>query len=198
MPVHTFARFIHELEAGSLDDSVLHHARRCLIDWYATTLPGAVAPPASLLRDALGDELGRGRSRLIPDAMPATARAAALINGAASHTVEFDDIYRDGCYHPGAPTISAALALAEREGSDGETLLRAIVAGYEVSNRIARAVVPAHYRYWHTTGTVGCFAAAAAAAGQSHRLSQPEPRQCPASEFSSAWVVISPIQFLRF
>ena len=31
-----------------------------------------------------------------------------MINGAASHSVEFDDIYRDAGYHPGSPTISAS------------------------------------------------------------------------------------------
>ena len=44
------------------------------------------------------------------DGRRASVRAAALINGAAAHTVEVDDIYRDGIYHPGAPTIAAALA----------------------------------------------------------------------------------------
>ena len=164
MPVHAFAGFVAELDADRLHNEVLHHARRCLIDWYATTVPGSVRAPATLLRDALGEELGRGHARLLPDAQPASARAAALINGAASHTVEFDDIYRDGCYHPGSPTISAALAAAEVEAASGARLLGAIVAGYEVSNRIARAIVPAHYRFWHTTGTAGCFGATAAAA----------------------------------
>ena len=164
MPVDAYARFSANLTTNALDSGVLHHARRCLIDWYATTLPGSVAPPANMLRQALVDELGHGRARLLPDAVLAPARVAALINGAASHTVEFDDIYRDGCYHPGSPVISAALAAGEAEGVRGQELLAAIVAGYEVSNRIARAVVPAHYRFWHTTGTVGCFGAAVAAA----------------------------------
>jgi len=51
-------------------------------------------------------------------------RAAALINGTAAHTVEVDDIFRDGIYHPGAPTIAAALALAQSQAVDGEELLR--------------------------------------------------------------------------
>ena len=163
MPVDTYARFAAGLATTALPDEILHHARRCLIDWYATTLPGSVAPPATLLREALADEVGRGASRLLPDAVAANTRAAALINGCASHTVEFDDIFRDAIYHPGSPVIAAALAVAEREGASGERLLKAIVAGYEVSNRIGAAVNPAHYTWWHTTATVGCFGAAAAA-----------------------------------
>jgi 2-methylcitrate dehydratase PrpD len=101
---------------------------------------------------------------LFPSGRRATMKAAALINGAASHAIEFDDIFRDAIYHPGTPVISAALAAAQGRGASGEALLRGIVAGYEVSTRIGVAVNPAHYEFWHTTGTVGSFGAAAAAA----------------------------------
>jgi 2-methylcitrate dehydratase PrpD len=87
-----------------------------------------------------------------------------LINGSAAHTVEVDDIFRDGIYHPGAPTIAAALALAQARAASGEALLRAVIVGYEISTRIAAAMGRAHYRYWHNTGTIGCFGACAAAA----------------------------------
>jgi len=91
-------------------------------------------------------------------------RAAALINGAAAHTAEVDDIFREGIYHPGAPTIAAALAVAQSRGASGEAFLRAVVVGYEISTRIAKAMGRAHYEYWHNTGTIGSFGSAAAAA----------------------------------
>jgi 2-methylcitrate dehydratase PrpD len=163
MPATAYARFAADLAGLALSDDILHHARRCLIDWYAATLPGSLLAPATVLREAFPEEVGRGPSRLLPDGLAAGTRAAALINGAASHTVEFDDIYRGALYHPGSPVIAAALAVAERERASGLRLLQAIVAGYEVSNRIGVAVNPAHYAFWHTTGTVGCFGAAAAA-----------------------------------
>jgi 2-methylcitrate dehydratase PrpD len=68
--------------------------------------------------------------------------AAALINGAAAHATEVDDIYRDGIYHPGAPTIPATLALAQTRGDSGEALLRAVVVGYEISTRIGDPDAP--------------------------------------------------------
>ena len=39
--------------------------------------------------------------------------------------------------------------------------MRAVITGYEVSNRIASVMVPAHYDFWHTTATVGFFGATA-------------------------------------
>jgi len=161
--VERFAGFAESFRTEPLAPLVLHHAKRAVIDWYAAVLPGAVLPPATLLVRALAEELDRGKSRLAMG-RHATIRAAALINGSAAHTVEVDDIFRDGIYHPGAPTIAAALALAQARSASGEAFLRAIIVGYEISTRIAAAMGRAHYKYWHNTGTIGCFGACAAAA----------------------------------
>jgi 2-methylcitrate dehydratase PrpD len=149
--------------AQPIAPEVMHHAKRAVIDWYAALLPGAVVEPAVLLEKSLADELDHGKARLALG-RPATVRAAALINGSAAHTVEVDDIFRDGIYHPGAPTIPAALALAQAHGASGEQFLRAVIVGYEISTRIGAAMGKAHYKYWHNTGTIGVFGACAAAA----------------------------------
>lgn len=160
--VETFAEFVAGLEHATLPETARHGAKRSLLDWYGAAAGGGVLAPATLLSAVLVHD--GGRARLIPSAQPADARTAVLINGTAAHTLEVDDIYREGLYHPGAQVVAAALALGEDRGVSGAALLDAIIAGYEVSNRIAEAVNPAHYRYWHTTGTVGFFGAAAAAA----------------------------------
>ncbi|MGK7868154.1 MmgE/PrpD family protein [Falsiroseomonas sp. E2-1-a20] len=141
---------------------VAHRARRALVDWFAALLPGCSQPPASLMAKVLADQRGTGRAICYVDGHAGALRHAALLNATASHTVEFDDIYRDAGYHPGCPTIPAALAAAQAHGGDMDLLLRAITAGYEVGCRIGLAIQPSHYRYWHTTGTVGTFGAAAA------------------------------------
>lgn len=159
-----FADFAVAQRGAPLDDEVYHAATRALVDWYSATLAGADMEPAKILRLALGVTESGGSSTLIPDGIGVDARAAALINGTASHTAELDDIFRDGIYHPGSPTVAAALSAAQRLRSTGEQLLRAIAVGYEISDRIAAAIQPAHYAYWHTTGTVGTIGAAAAVA----------------------------------
>ncbi len=164
MVARRLAQYIVAERDASLPPQAWRGVRRCFVDWVATTVPGGVQAPATVLSAALHDEITGGGAELVPGAATTSARTAALINSAASHTVEFDDIYRDGIYHPGSPVIAAALATAQAQGSSGETLQRAIISGYEVSNRIAALVNPEHYRYWHTTATVGAFGAAAAAA----------------------------------
>jgi 2-methylcitrate dehydratase PrpD len=161
--VERFAAFAQEQRARALAPEVLHHAKRAVIDWHAALYPGSVVPPATLLARALAEEIGKGESRLA-DGRQTNIRAAALINAAAAHTAEVDDIFRDGIYHPGAPTIAAALALAQARKLSGEAFLRAVIVGYEISTRIAGAMGRAHYRYWHNTGTIGSFGAASAAA----------------------------------
>jgi 2-methylcitrate dehydratase PrpD len=156
-----FAEFAAGLRAGDVPDGAMHCARRCLVDWWGGAVAGAVEAPAVVLAEALAPP--EGPARLLPFDRRADMRTAALINGTAAHTVEVDDIYSPGLYHPGVAVIPAALAVAEAEGASGADLLTAIIAGYEVSNRIARAVNPAHYRLWHTTATVGFFGAATAA-----------------------------------
>ena len=148
----------------ALPPDLEHHARRALIDYVAALLPGCRQPPATLLAHALANEAGHGRAINYVTGHTGAPRPAALLNGIASHTMEFDDIHRDSGLHPGSPTFAAALATAQDRGLGMHDLLRAAVAGYEVSCRIGLAVTPSHYRMWHTTGTVGTFAAAAAVA----------------------------------
>jgi 2-methylcitrate dehydratase PrpD len=93
----------------------------------------------------------------------ASAPAAALANGVASHILELDDIHRGSTVHAAAPIIPAALAVAERAHAGGRAFLAAVAVGYEAAFRIGAAVNPSHYYFFHPTGTVATFGAAAAA-----------------------------------
>jgi 2-methylcitrate dehydratase PrpD len=163
--IEEYGDWIASQHNAVLPGVVIHHGARAFIDWIAATVAGGDLDPARMLVRALVDGEAKGNGPVvIPGAQPASVRTCALINAAAAHTAEVDDIFRDGIYHPGAPTIAAALALAQSQDASGRDFLRAVVIGYEVSTRIAATVQPAHYKYWHTTGTIGTFGAAAAGA----------------------------------
>src|ERR1700740_328821 len=119
--VERFAAWAAGWRAQPIPAEGTHHARRAGIGWHAAPLPGSSVPPATLLQRAL---------------KAADPRTVALINGSAAHTVEVDDIFRDGIYHPGAPTIAAAHAL----GFERPNFLRAVIVGYEISTRIGAAM----------------------------------------------------------
>lgn len=162
--LHQLAAFCVEERSRELPVEVEQAAVQAIIDWSAAALVGARERASQLLTDALIDGSGSGRVSLLTRLAKVDVRTAALINGTAAHVSEIDDIYRDGLYHPGAPTIAAALAMADFSESSGAEFIRAVVMGYEVGCRIARAVNPTHYKYWHTTGTIGAIGSAAAAA----------------------------------
>lgn len=154
-----FARWASALKANGMSADATHHAKRCLVDWYGCTVAGSQFPAARKVRGIVLKS--SGSAWLVPDRTPVSELVAALINGTSAHAAEFDDIYAPGLFHPGAPIIAAAHAVADHVS--GYNFLLAVAAGYEVANRIARAVNPAHYENWHTTGTVGVFGAAVAA-----------------------------------
>ena len=159
-----FARYATEFQRQPLADEVIHHAKRAVIDWHASLFPGLNTPPVAILEQTLTDDLDRGRA-FLGTGRASTARTAALINGAAAHAAEVDDSFRDAMYHPGAATIAAALAAGQDLGVSGLEFLRGVVLGYEISTRIGVVMGRPHYKFWHSTGTVGSFGAAAAVGG---------------------------------
>ena len=156
-----YARFTHGLTWQDLPEEVRGLARELFADWLANAVAGYRSP---LTQALLAVVPASGSAVRIGDLHAADPLAATLINASAAHANEFDDSYRAGLYHPGAPVQAAAFSAACLNGVSGSAMLTGIVAGYEISLRLAAAINPAHYKVWHTTGTVGAFGAAAAAA----------------------------------
>jgi 2-methylcitrate dehydratase PrpD len=163
-PLFALATAAHVWRTRALPADVDHDARRAVLDWFAALLPGCAEDTPRTLSQALITERGQGAAFSYVDSSQGAARHAALLNGTTSHTAEFDDIFRDGGYHPGSPTISSALAVAQAEGATADAFRRAVIGGYEVGCRIAIALQPSHYRDWHITGTVGTMGAAVSTA----------------------------------
>ncbi|WP_019014299.1 MmgE/PrpD family protein [Elioraea tepidiphila] len=152
---------------ASLPEQVLRRAAALTLDLVGNMVRArhdAESTPALIAAvRALG--LCGGEATVFGDPTRYTPAGAALLNGALGHSLDFDDTHAAGSLHPGAPVIPAALAAAELTGATGADTLAAIVAGYEVTCRLALAL-PAgeHYdRGYHPTATCGAFGAAAAA-----------------------------------
>jgi 2-methylcitrate dehydratase PrpD len=157
------ASFVARARFEALPEGVVDRAKICILDWLGVALAGSLEPPSKIVASIVRDMGGKEESTVIGTGIRTTSINAALANGVAGHAVELDDINEDSIVHPAAPVAPAALAIAEREDLSGVDLLTAVVVGYEVENRIGRAMNPSHYQYWHATGTCGTFGAAAAA-----------------------------------
>lgn len=139
-------------------------AKHCLLDWLGVSLAGSSEPLCVILRRELAGS-GPPEATVIGCPGRGSAHMAALINGAAAHALDYDDMHLTMMGHPTAPVASAVMALAERRGSSGAELVSAFVAGVEVECRLGALVSPSHYaRGWHATSTLGTFGAAAACA----------------------------------
>ncbi len=162
--------FAHALGARSaaltwadLPPSALHWAKVGIIDTLGVTLAGSREPAARLCAKSL--DLGEGPSLLLGSSLRTGALDAALVNGTASHALDFDDCNNTMGGHPSAPVLSALLPLADEKAATGADFVLAYVAGFEVETKIALAVNFHHYQKgWHPTATLGVFGAAAACA----------------------------------
>jgi len=139
-------------------------ARRSVLDWLGSVVAGSTQPPAQMARRAVASIGGRPEVDVLGAGIRADVLRGAFLNGLAAHIVELDDLHRPSTTHAGAPVIAAALVAAEREGASGRRLIEAVVVGFDVAIRIAEAVSPSHYHFWHNTATCGTFGAAAAVA----------------------------------
>lgn len=155
--------YVAELEYDSLPGPVREMALRAVYNYMACLAGGVNEPEPQTVAAMLKMVGSAGSCRLPGTELYADPAAMALFCGTAANALGFDDMYKGGIYHPGVPAISAALAVCGLVRPSGRELLTAVVAGYEVANRIAKTVNPSHYRYWHTAATVGCFGAAVSA-----------------------------------
>lgn len=156
------AEFAARTRFADLPETALADTERAVLDWLGSALAGALEPPASIAQRLVAG-FGASDQATVFGAGRASAAAAALANGVASHVLELDDIHKGSTVHAAAAVVPAALAVAEREHAGGESFLLAVALGYEAALRIGEAVNPSHYAFWHPTGTVATFGAAVAA-----------------------------------
>ena len=142
----------------------LLQARTSIIDTVGVTLAGMGEACARLLLETPGVAEAPGASLIFGTDRRTGALDAALVNGTASHALDYDDVSGVMGGHPSAPLVAPLFALAEARNISGERLISAYMVGVETEIRLARAVHHHHYdKGWHPTSTLGTFGAAAAA-----------------------------------
>ncbi|MEX2451436.1 MAG: MmgE/PrpD family protein [Rhodospirillales bacterium] len=157
------ARFIAEAQTRTYDDETIDYAKRCLVDWTGVAVGAHDQPLAEIMPHA-GDVLGAtGRSPIIMGGTASPA-SAALINGALSHALDFDDTHPDALGHISGPTWAATLALATDRNASEADALNAFITGFEVAGALfGPGMGPTlQRRGFHPTSVFGRFGAMAA------------------------------------
>ena len=166
--------FITRARWSDVPAEAAHLARRCIIDGLGVILAGSTTEGSTILRDHVRRTDGGEEATVLgADVFRASAGAAALLNAASGHAMDWDDTQLsttpDRIFglltHPTIPPLAAALAVGERLHVSGERLLEAFLTGFEVECKIAESIHPNHYKKgFHSSGTIGTFGAAAATA----------------------------------
>lgn len=158
------ARFAADLRFEDLPEAVVHQASRFFLDAVGCAIAASREDErkASLARRLAAGFDAAGSASVIGGGTT-TPAVAALGNGLLVNATDNDDTHKRALAHIGSVVMPAALAMVETVKGDGRDLVCALVAGYEVTARVGMAVMPTHYRFWHSTATNGTFGAAAAA-----------------------------------
>lgn len=161
------ATFASELKLSDIPEEVLARTEDLLVDWFGSAIAGKGSRPVETITQFAQNMGGfntanPGSAEILISRKSSSPFLAALANAAASHVAEQDDVHNGSVFHPATVVFPAALATAQTIGASGEDLLVAAVAGYEVGIRVGEFLGRSHYKTFHTTGTAGTLAAAAA------------------------------------
>lgn len=159
------ARVASQIKLADLPPDIRTLVKQCVLDFLGVTIAGADTDLVRILREELATQGGNAEATIIGSAHRVSTHSAALVNGTASHALDYDDVNYALMGHPTVPVLPALLALAEQGSYSGAEVMVAFVAGYEFECRVGLAVAPGHYaRGFHATATLGALGAAAACA----------------------------------
>ncbi|RIK99295.1 MAG: 2-methylcitrate dehydratase [Burkholderiales bacterium] len=163
------ARFAAQLRFEDIPEAVVRRAEDLFVDWFGSALAGKGARPVETIArffESMGP--AGGPSEILIHRRTSSPMMAAAVNAASSHFAEQDDVHNGSVFHPAAVVFPPALAAAQALGRSGAELLCAAVVGYEVGIRVGEFLGRSHYKVFHTTGTAGTLAAAAAVGSLLH------------------------------
>ena len=159
---YQLSRRVSNIRIQDLGNDQIVDIKYKLLDWFGCAIGAASRPVGKKIINIFNNIGNNDDSSFIGSNQKLHYSNAAYANGMLGHVLELDDVHKSSISHPGAIAIPSALATAEAFNSNIEDFLMGIVAGYEVMIRLGDALNPSHYDYWHTTGTCGAFASAAA------------------------------------
>ena len=164
-PTAQLAAFAADLRFDAIPASVVRKTEDLLVDWFGSAVAGHGARPVESITRFAARRMGPGATappRGDHQPRRTSPYLAAMANAAASHVAEQDDVHNGSVFHPATVVFPAGAGGGAGASAPAGTLLAAAVAGYEVGIRVGEFLGRSHYKVFHTTGTAGTLAAAAA------------------------------------
>jgi len=165
------ATYITAMNYEQIPQEMVELSKRAIIDTIGVALAGWNEDAVEIAKKVyVSPESGQdGIASLWGEPLKVDCDKAAIINGTASHVLDYDDASAGVVIHPSAPILSAIAPLAEKLNSSGKEVLTAYAIGTEVMIRIGQVMGIRHYNQgWHATDTLGTIGAAAACSSLLH------------------------------
>lgn len=161
------SRFVADLRFEDLDTATVEQVKLFIADYYAACFAGyrintALNEAGMKRMTAMG---GNPRADVLFSGVKMPETNAAFLNALYAHGADMDDGNRKAAGHIATHVMPAVFALADTMEVTWQEVFTAIVAGYDVFNRVVGAAQPSLYnKGFHGTGIGGGIACAAACA----------------------------------
>lgn len=156
------ARFATELQFSDLPPEVVERAKELILDTLGVSLAAWRLPSSQAMVSVVRAMGGKPEGTVLGSGFAAPACNAALANGTMAHGLDYDDTQLPAQAHMSGSIVPSALAGAEAAAADGERMLAAAIAGWEVGLRVGMAA-PGRFNDagYHATAICGAFGATA-------------------------------------
>ncbi|ARK29973.1 MmgE/PrpD family protein [Halalkalibacter krulwichiae] len=159
---HRIAEFSVGLKDQDITEEVREQIKKVYLDYLTAAISGSQTEVGKKVYEYYS-ELGKGESTVLGQDTGLNYHNAAFVNGTSAHCLDFDDGHTKGSVHIGCVIFPAVLAVAEKNNSSVQQVIRAILVGYEVTIRVASVIHPySRQRGFHNTSVAGIFGVTAA------------------------------------
>ena len=156
------SKSITKVSYNDLPEDVVEQAKRCIIDWFGVAFGGSGDSVTEILISYVKQVGGIPQATILRWGLKTSVVNAALVNGAMSHVLDFDDTHEASLVHPSSPLMPSILSVSEWKKLSGKHLITAFVVGYEVEVKIGSLLQPHTIDAgWHPTSVFGRLGAAA-------------------------------------
>ena len=158
-PFPMFCRFLSETDLSAFPPSVIDHARQVLVDTLGVIIAGSGVPEVNRVATRFAQSCRKEEGVTCPGrAGGFEPLFAALLNGIAGSSLEFEEGNSRAMGHPAIQLVPALVADTEDGALSGSDLLRGLILGYEAASRVSRA--SSVRKGLHPTGTWGVVGSA--------------------------------------
>ena len=160
------ANRVANIKYQNLSEKTVRMSKQYILDYLGNSIRGWTQNNMVIMSEVLGVSTDGTSATMFNGKKNAknSVLYAAMLNSAASHSLDMDDLHNSSIIHVACVTVPSVLAVAEDEGLGGKDIIASLVAGYEAGARIGESIIPESYHFWHTTATCGTFSSAVAVA----------------------------------